>query len=648
MYQLPLFTPDSDWCPPSFLPDKLEGKVIAFDLETRDPDLKTNGPGWATNNGEVIGISLASENFTGYLPIAHREGGNMNPELVKKWVRQVLSNEDQIKLGFNVTYDLGWLRTLNIDVKGKVYDNMFVEALLNENRRGYNLNYVAKVRLNDSKDETLMEEAAAAWGLKDTKGEMWKLPAMYVGPYAEQDAALLLKLWEVQKPLLDQDNLWNIFELECNLIPMIIEMRARGVRVDLDKADILKKKWKNEEDIHRKRVKEICGFDIDIWSSASLAKAFDKLGYEYNKTAKGNPEFQGEWLEAHESELAKTIIKVRKNNRAWSTFIDGMILSHAHNGRIHCSFNQLKSDEGGTVSGRFSSSNPNLQQVPARDPEFGPAIRSLFLPEEGDFWAACDYSQQEPRLTVHFAAMAKVTGWEKAVNYYSDNPDADFHQMVADLANIPRKQAKTINLGLAYGMGQLKLCKSLGLETKIVKSRDGRSIEVAGDEAKEIFEKYHTNAPFIRALTDTCDERASRRGWIKTLEGRTCHFNSYEPVDRDIVDKKGWTAPDELWIMKKKYGNNIRYKRAYTYKAMNRLIQGSAADQNKRAMLHLYQEGIIPLVIVHDENGISCTTHSDAKKAGEIMRDACKLHVPVKVDIEIGPNWGEANQLLKL
>ena len=446
---------------------------------------------------------------------------------------------------------------------------------------------------------------------------MYRLPAKYVGPYGEQDAALTLKLWGVFKELIKVENVSKIYDLETSLIPILLDMRYKGVPVDLDVAETVGKKLKKEEDQILTSVYKEFGVKPDLWAAQSVATVFDRAGLSYPRTPKTNaPSFSGDWLEAHDHKLANNIVRARKLNKARTTFIDKMILEHLVDGRIHGELHPLRSDDGGTVTGRFSCSKPNLQQVPARDPIIGPLIRSLFIPEKGHHWGCFDYSQQEPRLTVHYSVLTHQEGAEEAALEYCDE-DADFHQIVADMANISRKEAKIINLGLSYGMGKDKLTKQLG---------------ISAEEAELLFDQYHKRVPFVRGLRDSASRMGANRGYVTTLLGRKCRFNLYEPFDRREIPYPIEKAMDM-------YGG--RLKRAYTYKAMNRLIQGSAADMTKKAMLNLHNEGIIAHTQVHDELNISIKDKKECEKVIEIMRDCVELKVPNKVDAEIGKSWGD-------
>ena len=283
------------------------------------------------------------------------------------------------------------------------------------------------------------------------------------------------------------------------------------------------------------------------------------------------------------------ISKAREINKAHTTFID-TIIKYEHKGRIHADINQIRSDSGGTVTGRFSYSNPNLQQIPARNKDLGPLIRSLFIPESGCDWGCFDYNQQEPRLVVHYASLDQDASVFEVKNAYNDG-DADFHTIVAKMAQIPRTQAKTINLGLFYGMGKAKLQAELG---------------VSKEKAEELFSIYHSRVPFVKTLMKSVSNRAQHRGQIRTLGGRLCRFHLWEPNSFGLHK----ALPFEQAVQE--HGPGI--KRAYTYKALNKLIQGSAADMTKKSMLELYKEGIVPHIQIHDELDLSIENDAQAKK----------------------------------
>jgi DNA polymerase I-like protein with 3'-5' exonuclease and polymerase domains len=761
--------------------------------------------------------------------------------------------------------------------------------------------------LGDRKDEKLLRVAAAEWGL-DPKSEMYKLPPEFVGRYAEQDAGMTLRLWERFRIELDKQDLWNIWNLETGLIPMMIMMRQLGVRVDVNKAEetkaYLKKRVKEiKDEIHR-----ISGMRIEPWAANSLQAIFDELGLEYPKTENGAPSFTKQFLQMNEHPVAQMVVKLREFDKADSTFID-TILKHQYKGRIHCEFHQLRSDDGGTVTGRFcvaadtlietqrgpvpivqvkprrdlalthlgrfqqirhliykgeeemvalrvssgmvikctrnhrvmtvsgwrrvgdltvgqeitgvdfeaglsqrgalpedgghvlvgrkadnsrgcdlhvrdishsasgnksrlverktqggtglevlsleagkeepndwevsgpasqlqgssvlrpvrvcvgaetglvhwptgiqahiraqrchgsdawaygssggfgcsshrrepsqqspgqlgvgdsgsppyaartvtveaieplgvaqvwdievetdhsyvahglihhnSSSNPNLQQIPARDKEIKKLIRGLFIPEDGQKWGSFDYSSQEPRLLVHFAASLgddhRHRMVDKIVEAYHTG-DVDLHQMVADFAGISRKQAKVVNLGIMYGMGKDKLAAQL---------------DISKEEATDLLATHHAKVPFVKGLADIASKQAAANGQIRTILGRRCRFHLWEPASF------GYKKPLPFDEAMKEYGSPLR--RAFTYKALNKLIQGSAADQTKKAMADCFAEGLLPMLTVHDELCFSVEGDDQARRIKDIMENGLSnvLKVPSKVDVDLKDNWGE-------
>ena len=614
---------EEEWMPPSSLPDLTSVKRMAIDLETRDPNLTTLGPGWCRDDGNIIGIAIAAGDFVGYFPIRHEGGGNMPEKTVFNWLKKQLATPHIEKVMHNALYDLGWLRWAGIDVQGPVIDTMVAAPLLNENRRFYNLNSLCREYLEEGKSEVMLRSAAAMYGV-DPKSEMWKLHASFVGRYAEKDAEITLKLWDRLSVEIKTDNIEGIFKLESSLLPVLLDMKERGVRVDVDKAEQTKKKLVSLEQKLLKEVKDETGIWVEPWAASSIAKVFDKLGLSYKRTAKTNaPAFTKVFLANHVHPVAQKIVRLREFNKANTTFIE-TILKHEHNGRIHCDFNPLRSDEGGTVTGRFSSSHPNLQQQPARDPEIKKMIRGLFLPEEGEKWGSFDYASQEPRWLAHYCWALKGPNRspliDDIVKMYHDG-NADFHQMVADMAGVTRKEAKTVNLGIMYGMGRKKL---------------GTTLDISEEEAKRLLAEYHLKVPFVKGMADLAANTAAEHGIVRTWLGRKCHFNMWEP--RSYEFNKALPLEEAA----KEYGGRGMIRRAFTYKALNRLIQGSSADQTKKAMVECYKEGLLPLLTVHDELCFSVNSREQADRIVEIMKTCVHgLAVPFDVDAEIGENWGE-------
>ena len=459
--RVPLFTAQTEWIEPEEYPDLRQYDEIAVDLETRDPDLKKKGSGSVIGNGEVVGIAVAVPGRKFYFPIAHGSGPNMDKKRTLKWFKDIMAT-DAIKIFHNAMYDVCWIRQMGIKINGLVVDTMIAASLIDENRFQYSLNAISWDYLGHGKNEQALNQEAKSRGL-DPKADMWQLPAMHVGAYAEKDAELTLELWQIfKKEIIDQD-IESIFNLETDLFPCLVDMKFKGVRVDVERAHKLKEQLSTQEEQLLHQVKKETGLDTQIWAARSIAKIFDKLGLGYETTEKSKaPSFTKNFLQEHPHPLVQKIAKAREINKAHTTFID-TIIRYEHKGRIHADINQIRSDQGGTVTGRFSYSNPNLQQLPARNKDLGPMIRSLFLPEKGCTWGCFDYSQQEPRLVVHYASLHKFPSVYDVVDSYKDDVATDFHKTVADMANIPRSQAKVINLGLFYGMGKAKLQAELGV-----------------------------------------------------------------------------------------------------------------------------------------------------------------------------------------
>jgi DNA polymerase I-like protein with 3'-5' exonuclease and polymerase domains len=616
-----MFPVNSEWVAPQTFPNLSTAKEIAIDLETCDPNLESFGPGWPRNDGYPVGYAVAVDGWAGYFPVAHEGGGNLDKRMVERWMKDVMATQAD-KIMHNAAYDIGWMRAAGIDkINGRIIDTMLAAPVLDENRFSYSLNSLGFDYLKEVKSEAGLKQAAADFGVHPKK-ELWKLPAMYVGEYAEQDAALTLKLWQHFKVKLKQDECESIFDLETRVFPVLLDMTSRGIRFDRVKCErLIGQLQKREAEIY-KEMRNMVGQSVDIWTAQSIALAYDKLNLSYAKTEAGAPSFTKGFLYGCEHPIAKLIVEARETNKTHSTFLQPYLKFSEKTGRIHPSVNQLRSDDGGTITGRLSMANPNLQQVPARHEIIGPMVRSLFLPEEGQLWASNDFSAQEPRLLVHYASLLSLPGSEDMVDAYKNNPNTDFHQMVADMAGIKRKAAKTIGLGLMYGMGKTKLAAQLDLDI---------------GEASALIEKFHQNVPFLKGTINAVMKRVEHPasgGSIRTLLGRKCRFPLWEPMEWGVNK----ALPYEQAVIA--YGSRI--KRAGTYKAVNKLIQGSAADQVKMAMIKLREAGFESMLQVHDELALSVNNREEALAAAEIMTKAVSLEVPSRCDVEIGPSWGEA------
>jgi len=622
--QAPLFSAKTEWCEPTSFPDLSSYEEIAIDLETKDPDLVKKGSCSTRGGGGVVGIAVAVKDWCGYYPIAHEGGGNMDRKQVLKWFKDILKTPAK-KIFHNAVYDVCWIKRLGLTVHGTIVDTMIVASLVNENKFRYDLNSVAKEYTGIGKNEAALQSAAREWGV-DPKAEMYKLPSMFVGEYAERDAEITLALWQEFKKEIASQNLHSIVELETDVLPCVVEMKWRGVRINEDQVAVIEKKLKKTYDECLKSVKAKTGIFPEVWAARSIAQVCEKLGVkDMTRTEKTNaPSFTKNYLSNHSHRLIRNIATARQMDKLRNTFIE-TLKNYVVKGRIHADINQLRGDQGGTLTGRLSYSHPNLQQLPNYN-DYGMGIRSIFSPNsDEEKWGCFDYSQQEPRLVVHFALRTPgIIGVDGMAKAFNKDPSTDFHQIVADIAALDRKQAKTINLGLFYGMGVAKLQDQLGINDE--------------EEAKELINKYHFKVPFVKQLMKQTMNRAQTSGRIRTLGGRLCRFDKWEPKD---WNSRKWY---DTWEEAANENGSGNIRRAFTYKALNRLIQGSAADMTKKAMVNLYKENILPMVQVHDELNVSITDDKQAEKVKKIMEEAVLLEIPNKVDYECGENWGSIDK----
>jgi len=617
--QKPLFKAQTEWFPPEEFPDLSKYDEISIDLETKDPDLKTKGSSSMRGQGDVVGIAIAVKNWAAYYPIAHESGPNMERKKVLGWFQDVLKTKAD-KIFHNAIYDMCWIHRLGLTVHGTIVDTMIMASLVNENRFRYDLNSVANDYTGMGKNESALQEAAKEWGV-DAKAEMYKLPAIYVGEYAERDAEVTLALWQELKKEIDHQELHSIVELEQKVFPCILDMKIKGVRVSEKQVESLEYKFKKTYNSYIKRIHDATGIYPEVWAAKSIESVCKKLNIDdFDRTEKTNkPSFTKNYLKKHKNPVLRSLNSARELDKLTNTFLKS-IKNYVYKGRIHADIHQLRGDFGGTVTGRLSYSKPNLQQLPNYT-NIGMGIRSIFMPEEDHRWGCFDYSQQEPRLVVHYAlATLGTTGVASIAEAYNEEDSAtDFHKMVADITGMPRREAKTINLGLFYGMGKARLQAQLG---------------VTEQRAKELLDTYHEKVPFIKQLIYHTMDRAQQRGWIRTILGRRCRFNKWEP--RTF----GMHKPQTFEEASLEHGSG-NIKRAFTYKALNKLIQGSAADMTKQAMVNLREAGIIPMIQVHDELNISFKNEKQADEIKEIMEQAIPLKVPNKVDFEDGECWGD-------
>lgn len=637
--------PDTGWKAPTEFPNLSSAVVLSFDTETWDPDLEQCGPGWARGRGHVVGFSVGAKDAAGnvgqwYFPIRHTDTpeDNVDPDQALAWLKSVLETPGIPKIGANLIYDIGWLQHEGIMVQGPFFDVQHAEALLDERAR-VALDVLANKYLGEHKETSLLYQWCSDYygGAPNDRQRknIWRSPPSLVGPYGEADAALPLQIMERQWPLLDKEGLLDLFHMECELIPLLVAMRFRGVPVDIPRAEQLYESLGEEVNLLESRLREEAGFAVNVNSSSDLARAFDKAGIPYKRTAPternpdGSPSFTAGFLEDLTHPLGQLIVDIRQREKLRGVFIKSYILDNHVDGIVHGSFNQLRGEGGGARSGRFSSSTPNLQNIPVRT-ELGKQIRRIFA-DQFRPWRKYDYSQIEYRFLAHFAVDKGDGSADRLRATYLNDASTDYHNVVHDMVlaasglDLIRGHVKNINFGLIYGMGEPKLAQQLG-------------VTVA--KAKEIFAAYHKGAPYAKATMDACIAEAQAYGTITTILGRKSRFDLWEPQG---YGTKGVAIPYERALHR--YGS---IKRAYTHKALNRRLQGSAADQMKKAMHQCWKDGIfdatgVPSLTVHDElDFIDDGGRDEAfREMQRVMESCIQLRVPVKADYEIGPNWGD-------
>jgi DNA polymerase-1 len=641
-------TAQTSWQPPAELPDLRRTGIIALDTETSDEGLRADlGPGWPWHGGYVCGVSVAYHADGGirahYFPLRHPDSENFDPEQVFQWLRDHTDSNVRF-VTQNGLYDWGWLRTeagIKMPPGERLEEIGALATIVDENRRSYSLASLCAWRGLPGKDETLLKQAVKAAGFKVTKKSplqsyICQLPAHLVGPYAEADAANTLALFESVDPVLDKEGTRAAYRLEVDLLPMVHEMRRRGIRIDTAAAEQARDLLLQKRDATLAELSEKLGVRVSIEEISRnrwLVQTFDAQGITYPYTQKGTPSFTAGttgWMHKHLHWLPRLIVKADKANNAATKFLETYILGHAVNGRVHAEIHPHRSDDGGTRSLRFSYSDPPLQQMTAHDEELAPLIRGVFLPEEGEVWAKPDVSQQEFRLIVHYAVAQGLRKAREAAERYRTDPNTDFHQLVSDWTGLERASAKNTNFAKAFGAGVRKFAAMIG-------KPEG--------EARAIYAKYDRELPFVLQLAARCQNTAVKQGYLELYDGARRHWDAWEapqiawsngmgPCSREEAERRV-ANPNHPW-------HRRWIRRAETHKGMNALIQGSAARHTKLWMRACWREGIVPLLQMHDALDCSVESPELAERVAQLGREAVTLEVPMQVDLKFGRSWGDA------
>jgi DNA polymerase-1 len=649
--------PDNGWRPPTSFPNLSSAVSLSIDTETKEPDFD-HGPGWGRGKGHMVGFSVGAIDAHGnrgawYFPLRHefQPEYNLDPNTCLAWLKTVMETPHIPKVGANLIYDMGWLMTANIRLQGELHDVQFAEALLKEDGK-VGLEYLGQKYCGMGKESDEMYQwLADAYG-GDANGKqranIYRASPLTVGMYGESDADLPLRVLEKQFPALHQMGLYDVYRMECDMIPLMVDMRYTGVRIDMPKAEKLYHDLGPIIDTKNQQLKDLTGVWANVNSSHDLAKVFDAVGIGYNRTKAGNPSFRKEFLQSVEHPVAEMIRDIREHIKIRETFIKSYLLEKSIYGRVHGQFHPLRGDAGGTRSGRFASSHPNLQNIPVRT-ELGKRIRTLFVPDDGHLcWEQDDYSQIEYRMLAHFAT---GPGSDELRAEYNANPRTDYHDNTyyrlcpfmgwAEDDDATRKKfrkpVKNINFGLLYGMGKAKLGRS------IMEYFKGN---LSQKDIDALFDAYHNANPYVKDTMDSVAGFAQNNGYIETILNRRSWFEKWEPAD---VDYQNRAMPVRYEDAIGRWGYKIQ--RAHTHKAINRKLQGSAADAIKKGMHACYKAGVfdvigVPKLQVHDELDFSVPDDSPQMREGfaemrRLLAESLDVSVPILVDSERGPNWGD-------
>lgn len=667
MIQLPLFSPPTNWITPKALPEiLLSGNApIALDTETKDPNLKAKGPGWVRNDGFITGISIATAKDQWYFPIHHLEYlcKNMDRGNVVSFIRDLVANPAREIRFANAPYDIGWLKTLGIEVKGKIWDIQVAETLLDEEYPdGNSLDVLGKKYGYAGKDEELLRQAENSFlhGGK-AKENMDLLPATYVGPYAEQDARLTYDIAERQKPKIFSETLNDVMALEMRLMPHLLRTTERGVLIDVALAEKANRQWKMDVNMLLKTA----GMPIeDVRSADKLAWKLKLEGFKAPKTDKGNTSIKNEYLLSLDHPVFTAIARARELNHLREEFIEKKLLEMiAPDGRLHPHYVQTarrasKEEAEGTRSGRLSARNPNEQQIPKRssmlvDPftlqldvtgkkgvRIGKVIRATRIADPGFKWGKYDFDSQEPRWQCHYGLKQDLPGAREAREAFMRGEK--IYTFMSKATGLDYDTSKMTSLAKAYGQ-----------RPKGFSERTGISIS----KAKEVFDSFDEKLPYIAILAAKAASTAEKRGYVFTVLGRRAHF-------RWFVSRNHWDYVRELGVLKKEgcensdraselrellepvYGEEAaekKYKEGYsrseTHKAFNRIIQGSSGDQTKLAFCIQSEMGYQPLSTVHDEINHNVATEKDLKAIQEVQETCIPSLCPFKADPDMGNTW---------
>lgn len=595
-------------------------------------DTETYGLHWWKDG--IFGIAISTPDDKDYYWDIRENPG------VIKWLADEIPR-CKLVIAHNAKFDWHMCREAGIIFpENRTVCTMIQAALIDEHLMTYDLDALGKKYVGVGKDTDIYQELAEIFGGKATKSvqvlNFPRAPSSLMGKYAKQDTRTAIKLYEWQVEEIKRQNLHSVVKLEMDLLPVIVDMERGGVSVDVDQAEEAVHVLNKKIDTEQYRLDNTAGFPVNPNPSNSIKELFKpkKEGDNWvlidgtiaGTTEAGNVSIDADVLRSMKHPAAKMILDLRKMIKTRDTFLKGHILSHHHHGVIHANYNQTKSDNDlGTGTGRLSVNSPALQQIHKRDESIASVVRALFLPDDGGIWVCNDWAQMDFRVFAHYVNDQQI------LEMYRANPDTDFHQLTADMTGLPRSprfsgdaNAKQINLGLIFGMGQGKLAWEMGLPYTMEKGFNDKEWMKPGVEAMEVFEKYHTAIPGVQDLLKNASSVAKSRGYVMTIMGRHIRFPG----------------------------------KKFTHKAGGLIFQGSAADALKVKLIEVHNYlksincGARLLLNVHDEFDISVPIGMDhvKKEISKIVTDfssgSCPINfrVPIRTDQGEGDNWWIASK----
>ena len=576
----------------------LTNHILSLDTETTSTDAL---------KAKLVGLSFSvKENEAYYVPIPSDDEKALN--IVNRF-KPVYENENIVKVGQNIKYDLQVLKNYGIDIKGEMFDTMIAHYLLQPELH-HGMDYMAEAYLHYSTIK--IEELIGPKG--KSQKNMRDIPPESVYEYACEDADVTLKLKNVFEKELKERNAENLFyNIEMPLVRVLANMERNGVTVDTDSLKETSRLYTARMLEIEQEIKELVGTDFNISSPKQVGEIlFDKLKIadKAKKTKTGQYVTSEEVLESlrNKHPVVGKILDYRGLKKLLSTYIDALpLLINPETGKIHTSFNQTI-----TNTGRLSSSNPNLQNIPVRD-EDGKEIRKAFIPEKGCEFFSADYSQIELRIMAHLSGDENmIEAFREGLDIHAATAAKVYKEKIEEVTKLQRSKAKTANFGIIYGISPFGLAERMGVDRK---------------EAKDLIDGYFATYPKVKAYMDESIQKVRDKGYSETICNRRCYLpdiHSHNAVVRGYAERNAINAP----------------------------IQGSAADIIKIAMIHIYdrfmKEGIRSKMIlqVHDELNFSVYPEEKEKVQqiviGE-MEQAVSMRVPLLADCGWGKNWLEAH-----